>query len=218
MVSTRSATPDSDVRVEWVAVVDPRPIVASGLASLLSAGLDGHQVVTAPTGSAAPYEVCVAVVPVPPHLDRIETIELLVAGGHRVITVGPDTLQVAQAAEAGSWGHLPDDGDATELVEGVRRVADGQMLFSREEREALTRTLREGRSAYHSEGMSSLTPREVEVLGELCRGRRPAEIAEDHFVSVRTVRNQVQSILTKLNVHSQLEAVAVASRHPSFNT
>ena len=56
----------------------------------------------------------------------------------------------------------------------------------------------------------SLTRREREVLGGLVAGLRPADIALRDFVSVVTVRNQVQAVLTKLNVHSQLEAVALA--------
>jgi DNA-binding NarL/FixJ family response regulator len=58
------------------------------------------------------------------------------------------------------------------------------------------------------QGFATLTRREREVLGGLVGGLRPADIARRDFVSVVTVRNQVQAILTKLNVHSQLEAVA----------
>jgi two-component system nitrate/nitrite response regulator NarL len=59
-------------------------------------------------------------------------------------------------------------------------------------------------------GFESLTPRERAVLDALVSGLRPGDIARRDFVSVVTVRNQVQAILTKLNVHSQLEAVAAA--------
>lgn len=59
-------------------------------------------------------------------------------------------------------------------------------------------------------GLATLTRREREVLGGLVAGLRPADIARRDFVSVVTVRNQVQAVLTKLNVHSQLEAVAAA--------
>ncbi len=59
-------------------------------------------------------------------------------------------------------------------------------------------------------GFACLTPRERAVLAGLVGGLRPADIARRDFVSVVTVRNQVQSILIKLNVHSQLEAVAAA--------
>ena len=62
-------------------------------------------------------------------------------------------------------------------------------------------------------GLGRLTRREREVLDGLVSGLSPAAIAERDFVSVITVRNQVQAILTKLNVHSQLEAVATVHRY-----
>jgi DNA-binding NarL/FixJ family response regulator len=61
--------------------------------------------------------------------------------------------------------------------------------------------------------LERLTRREREVLEGLVAGLSPAAIAERDFVSVITVRNQVQAILTKLNVHSQLEAVATVHRY-----
>lgn len=218
MTSTRPVEVSGGTMIDTVVVVDPRPAVAAAFASLLADALPSHRVEVAGEAASAPYEPSVALVPLLGGADRQETIERLAGDGHRVVTVGPESPQVALAAEAGSWGHLREHRGAAELIDAVREVAGGRTLFSREDRDALTRILREGRSAFRSEGLSSLTPREIEVLQELCRGRRPAEIAEDHFVSVRTVRNQVQSILTKLNVHSQLEAVAVATRHPSFTS
>lgn len=50
-----------------------------------------------------------------------------------------------------------------------------------------------------------LTERELEVVRALFAGKRPAQIAEDHDVSVRTVRNQIASVLKKLGVTSQAE-------------
>jgi DNA-binding NarL/FixJ family response regulator len=57
-----------------------------------------------------------------------------------------------------------------------------------------------------------LTPRELEVLTLLGQGRDPRGIAKDLGVTLHTCRGYVKSILAKLNVHSQLEAVVVASR------
>ncbi|MFQ5875714.1 MAG: helix-turn-helix transcriptional regulator, partial [Dehalococcoidia bacterium] len=58
-----------------------------------------------------------------------------------------------------------------------------------------------------------LTKREREVLTYLSEGASPKVIAEKMVISVRTVRNHIQSILGKLGVHSALEAVAYASRN-----
>lgn len=58
-----------------------------------------------------------------------------------------------------------------------------------------------------------LTDREVEVLRSLANGGSTQEIADSLFISVTTVRNHVQNILRKLEVHSKLEAVSLALRH-----
>jgi DNA-binding NarL/FixJ family response regulator len=57
-----------------------------------------------------------------------------------------------------------------------------------------------------------LSAREREVLGALLDGKTANAIATTSFVSISTVRSQIRSVLQKLNVNSQLEAVAAATR------
>jgi two-component system nitrate/nitrite response regulator NarL len=57
-----------------------------------------------------------------------------------------------------------------------------------------------------------LTPREATVLGQLMKGRTVADIARSSYVAEATVRTQVRSILAKLDVRSQVQAVALAAR------
>jgi PAS domain S-box-containing protein len=57
-----------------------------------------------------------------------------------------------------------------------------------------------------------LTPRQSEVLRQLEHGRSTEQIAERLHLSVETVRNHIRAVLRALNVHSRLEAVAVARR------
>jgi len=216
MTSARPVGASSDVEIDTVVVVDPRPLIAEAVASLIGEVLESFVVVAVRDPADAPGEPSVAIAPVPHDAEHIEMAYALLAAGHRVLTYGPLTRGAALAAEAGSWGHLDHRIGTAELVAAIQTVAAGRAVFGHGERSELIAGLRLERSAWHSDGLTSLTRREVEVLHELCRGRRPAEIAEDNFVSVRTVRNQIQSILTKLNVHSQLEAVALATRHPVF--
>jgi len=56
----------------------------------------------------------------------------------------------------------------------------------------------------------TLTPREREVLSALAKGQRAEAIASESGVSSATVRSQIRSVLAKLGVNSQLEAVALA--------
>jgi len=61
-------------------------------------------------------------------------------------------------------------------------------------------------------GLQPLSLRELEVLRLLADGRSNDHIADSLFISVTTVRNHIQNILRKLDVHSKLEAVALAFR------
>jgi len=60
---------------------------------------------------------------------------------------------------------------------------------------------------------AQLTPREVEILGLLAQGLTPKAIATELFISRKTVATHIQRILTKLDVHSQAEAVSLAWQH-----
>ena len=57
-----------------------------------------------------------------------------------------------------------------------------------------------------------LTARETQVLGLLTEGKGTNEIADLLFISTATVRNHIKNLLSKLNVHSRLEAVSLAQR------
>ena len=61
--------------------------------------------------------------------------------------------------------------------------------------------------------IASLTPREREVLQALAEGLDSEAIAQKLHISVRTERNHMSSILAKLGVHSQLQALVFAVRH-----
>ena len=61
-------------------------------------------------------------------------------------------------------------------------------------------------------GVPALTPRQLEVLGLISRGKSTREISRELFLSEPTVRNHVQALLRALGVHSQLEALAEARR------
>ena len=63
------------------------------------------------------------------------------------------------------------------------------------------------------EALESLTPREVQVLQLLAEGLGSQAVANRLFISPRTERNHVANILTKLNVHSRLQALLLALRY-----
>lgn len=118
-----------------------------------------------------------------------------------------DAIAVA-AIEAGCTAFVLKDSPIAEAVDAIRAAARGESVISPA---LLSRILPRVRRDYRSVA-ESLTPREREMLGHLAEGLSNQAIAERLGVSVNTVRNHVQNVLTKLGAHSKLEAVAVAVR------
>ena len=148
--------------------------------------------------------------------DGSTLVRPLVEAGLRVliVTATSDVEQMARAVELGAVGVVAKNGPFPELLEDVVTAARGGEVMAPLVRLHLldeARRRREQRVATLAP-FGRLTERETEVLRELTRGRTVAEIARRSFVSEATVRSQVRSILTKLGVRSQLEAVVAAQR------
>jgi DNA-binding NarL/FixJ family response regulator len=122
--------------------------------------------------------------------------------------------QIVEAVQMGVRGWVAKTVTAEALVEAVRGVARGETRIPADLlAEVLVAMSRGQRTpAEHTQGISDLTSRELEVLGCLVEGMSRTEIGELLHVSPNTVRTHVQSILHKLKVHSALAAVAIARR------
>jgi DNA-binding NarL/FixJ family response regulator len=141
----------------------------------------------------------------------------LAAGGSRVVmcTGTTDRLELARCVEAGAIG-LASKRDAFDgLLEMVRGALAGEQLIAPGERQELLAELHRHRLAERDRlaPFQALTRREEAVLELLIEGNSAEAIAAKSFVSLATVRSQIRSILQKLNVNTQLAAVALARRH-----
>jgi two-component system, NarL family, nitrate/nitrite response regulator NarL len=127
---------------------------------------------------------------------------------------GCDRYVLAEALEAGATGTLDTRGSLDGAAERIRDTADGVSTFPVSARADLVADLARHRAAERSrmDRFARLTPRESQVLGLLMAGRSTEEMAAMRIVSVATVRTQIRNILTKLEVKSQLAAVALAAR------
>jgi DNA-binding NarL/FixJ family response regulator len=116
--------------------------------------------------------------------------------------------------EAGAAGVLHKTVHLEEVVGAVRRLRAGQTLMPLEEVVELLRFASSRREEEYEarRAVESLTPREIEVLQALALGLDSKGIAERLHISLRTERNHMTSILSKLEVHSQLQALVFALR------
>jgi DNA-binding NarL/FixJ family response regulator len=151
-----------------------------------------------------------------PRLDGIEATRKIVAAGSstRVLMLTTFDLDelVYAAMAAGASGFLLKDVPREQLVGAIRMVARGDAILA----PALTRRLVERfvaappPSAGAPTELDALSEREVEVFGELARGRSNAEIASTLFLSEATVKTHVARILAKLDLRDRVQAVVLA--------
>jgi len=123
------------------------------------------------------------------------------------LTALEDEKSVHDALKVGFHGYLTKQTEAERFKYGLRSIQHGQTVFPQ-------RQVIRNRERTNDELMAEqLTTREVEVLQLLAEGASSGDIAEQLRVSPNTVRTHVQGILSKLQVHSRLEAAAFAVRH-----
>ncbi len=125
-----------------------------------------------------------------------------------MLTSFGDNRILFEAIDAGCAGLLTKDRPADEVIRAVHAAANGEALVSPSQL-ALLRDRFTRRS--HSPG-DDLTRREREVLSLLARGWTTKSMATHLHLTVNTIRNNVQSVITKLGAHSKLEAVSTAFR------
>ncbi len=124
-----------------------------------------------------------------------------------MLTMHVDADVVRQSLQAGAVGYLTKDCTVAEVVEAVRLAADGDGAVSPDLAVAL---LREAGAlvpdAATPEG-PVVSAREIEVLQRIAEGASPPEVAEQLFISVKTVKNHLSSIYEKLDARDRTQAV-----------
>jgi DNA-binding NarL/FixJ family response regulator len=159
-----------------------------------------------------------------PGMDGLETsrrIRAISKGTAVVVLTGSnDELALGRAIQAGAHGFLRKTAAVHDLADAVRAAHRGEPLNAHDEIEFALRRLRRLRARDDdiAQRFDRLTPRELQILQLLADGRGPDDIALQLDVSRNTLRTHVQNILTKLGVHSKLDAIVAAIRHGRVNT
>ncbi|HTF08951.1 MAG TPA: response regulator transcription factor [Asanoa sp.] len=208
-----------------VLIADDQAMVREGFGALLAAQADMLVVGAAADGAQAVAEsrrldpdVVLMDIRMPV-LDGLEATRRLLAGRPpgappRVLVLTTFDLDdyVYEALRAGASGFLLKDAPAADLVNAVRVVAGGEALLAPSVTRRLIAefTARPGPARPRPTALSSLTPRETEVLRLIARGRSNQEIAADLVVAEQTVKTHVGRILAKLALRDRAQAVVLA--------
>jgi DNA-binding NarL/FixJ family response regulator len=201
-----------------VLIVDDHAMFAESLARLLG-DEEGIEVVGVASNSAHGLELVDRLSPKVvlldyrmPDRDGVETAAAIKAMDPSsmvvMLTGAEDDRVLLGAIDAGCSGFLTKDRAASEVARAVRAAASGEALISPAQLARLLPRL----SSKRTEVGTDLTRRELELLTHLARGSSNKTIASELHLSLNTVRNYVQSVLTKLGAHSKLEAVSTAVR------
>lgn len=127
-------------------------------------------------------------------------------------TVFGDDQHVFEAIKAGAVGYLLKDSPTEEIVEGIHAAARGESLLHPAVAARVIQEFQRIRAATEdaSDLICELTARETEILRLMAEGKRNREIADALFLSEKTVKNYISSILFKLQVNSRTEAALLA--------
>jgi DNA-binding NarL/FixJ family response regulator len=204
-----------------VLIADDHPVVRQGLRTFLGIQDDIEVVGEAEDGASAvtlaeSLEPDIVLMDLKmPGADGLAALTELRARGVKarvlVLTSVTERGHVLPAVQAGAAGYLYKDVDPQALVQAIRAVNDGHVLFAPDAAEAM---LRDGAAEHDDDrGLAALTEREREVLVHIARGRSNREIARALVVSEKTVKTHVSNLLMKLGVQDRTQAALYAVRH-----
>jgi DNA-binding NarL/FixJ family response regulator len=119
------------------------------------------------------------------------------------------------ALEAGASGYITKDAPLSELIGATRALHQGELMIPFRMLSGLITRLLVARKEQHQAlvQVSSLTRREREILALLSSGAGNDAISQRLVISPETARTHIQNLLSKLGVHSRLEAAAFVARH-----
>ncbi|MEA2433865.1 MAG: hypothetical protein QOG54_1322 [Actinomycetota bacterium] len=147
-----------------------------------------------------------------PTVSGVEATRLIVEQSPHVrvlvLSASAEEQDVLEAVKAGASGYLLKSSTTEEVVEAIRRVRDGEPVFTPSLAAMVLDEFR--RVATPAAAEPGLTPRENEILRLVAKGYSYPEIGTKLFISTKTVQNHVQNILTKLQLRKRYELMRYA--------
>ena len=129
-----------------------------------------------------------------------------------MLTMHADEAVIASAIRAGASGYLVKDCSTDEIAEAVRLAADDEAALSPGLAASMLNEVRKLDDAVAPEAERAVTKREEEVLQLIADGCSTSEVAQQLYISQKTVKNHLASIYQKLDARDRTQAVLRAVR------
>ena len=130
-----------------------------------------------------------------------------------ILTSYPDEEAVLSAIIAGASGYLLKQIRGRDLVASLESVGRGDSLLDPAVTEKVLDRVRRIATGTYTDEMAQLTQQEQKILLLVAEGKTNKEIASEVFLSDKTVKNYVSSILSKLNLQRRAQAAAFVAKH-----
>jgi DNA-binding NarL/FixJ family response regulator len=200
-----------------ILIADDHPLFRDGLRGLLDSVADTEVIGEATTGDeaiaqAAALQPDVVLMDIKmPGANGITATRAIVHTsphvGVLVVTMYEDDDFVFAAMRAGARGYVLKGANQAEMLRAIRAVANGEVIFGPGIAQRVIGFLSSPPPTVPARVFPELTERETEVLSLIARGRTNEEIAEHLSLSLKTVRNHVSNIFSKLQVADRAQAV-----------
>lgn len=200
-----------------ILIADDHPLFRDGLHGLLDSVPDTEVVGEATDGKEA-IDLATSLQPdvilmdlKMPGVNGLEAMrEILHTSPHiRILVVSmlEDDDSVFAAMRAGARGYVPKGANQAEMLRAIRAVANGEAIFGPGIAQRLIGFFSASRPSVAPRIFPELTDREAEILELIAHGRTNEEIAEQLVLSLKTVRNHVSNIFSKLQVADRAQAI-----------
>ncbi|WP_068672868.1 response regulator transcription factor [Oceanobacillus sp. Castelsardo] len=203
-----------------VLFADDHEMVRIGVSSYLSAQPDIEVVAEADDGAPA-VKLALELKPdiilmdlVMKEMDGIEATKQIIQAWPDakiiIVTSFLDDEKVYPALEAGATSYMLKTSKADEIAKAIRATYEGQSIL---EPEVTGKIMTKMRNKPKTELFHQLTDREMEVLLLMAEGKSNQDIADELYISLKTVKVHVSNILGKLEVQDRTQAVIYAFKH-----
>ena len=131
-----------------------------------------------------------------------------------MLTVFDEAEKIFEAILAGACGYLLKDEKPERIIAALEEVTEGGAPMSPVIASKSLQLIKGNNKEITPDKNSfQLTKREIETLELIAKGKNYQQIAQELFISPKTVRKHIENIYAKLQVHNKTEAIQVASKH-----